>query len=166
MSQEIDTPPPPNSGRLYVYNFNILFGGAAAILIGRFIGFSCSGFTSLLLLSALGALIGALTARRIPPDQEAHKNTRGLLAVCVSLWFGITAGMVAGAMLAQVILLPLFTYNFGNPETSPWPPGAANTFLVLFVSAIACGALALGAWFFSTTLKSRFLAPAPDQTDQ
>lgn len=143
---------------MLIYCLSIFFGAASSIILGKFIGVSFAGIYSLLIIALLGAAIGGITAPKIVAKDHTGKNFRGIISVCFSLWFGITAGLILGAVLAQITILPLFVYKFGNPETSPWPAASASTFLILVVAlTIACG-IGMGAWFFNNTLKSRFPA--------
>lgn len=146
---------------MYIYCLSIFFGAVSAIALGKFIGISFAGIYSLLIMAIAGAAIGGITAPKIIAKDTSGKNTRGILSACFSLWFGITAGLIVGAVLAQITILPLFVYKFGNPDTAPWPGTAANTFLILVVAMTITGGLGMGAWFFKNTLKSRF---QPDET--
>lgn len=147
---------------MYIYCLSIFFGAVSSIALGKFVGISFAGIYSLLIMAIVGAAIGGITAPKIIAKDTSGRNTRGILSACFSLWFGITAGLIVGAVLAQITILPLFVYKFGNPDTAPWPGTAANTFLILVVAmTIACG-LGMGAWFFKNTLKSRFQPDEPE----
>lgn len=150
---------------MLIYCLSIFFGAASSIILGKFIGVSFAGIYSLLIIALIGAAIGGITAPKIVAKDHTGKNFRGIISVCFSLWFGITAGLILGAVLAQITILPLFVYRLGNPETTPWPAASASTFLILVVAmTIACG-LGMGAWFFNNTLKSRFPADEPGPLD-
>lgn len=152
---------------MYIYCLSIFFGVVSSLVLGKFIGISFAGVYSLLIMAIVGAAIGGITAPKIAAKDTSGKNTRGILSACFSLWFGITAGLIVGAVLAQITILPLFVYKFGNPDTAPWPGTAANTFLILVVAMTIAGGLGMGAWFFKNTLKSRFQPdePAPINTE-
>lgn len=147
---------------MFIYCFSIFFGAFSSIALGKFIGISFAGIYSFLIIGFVGAVVGVITAQKIIRRENSRNNIRGIISACFSLWFGITVGLIIGVLLAQISILTIFTYKFGNPETTPWPSAAANTFLALVVAmAITCG-LGMGAWFFHNTLKSRFKT---DETD-
>lgn len=148
---------------MFIYCFSILFGAFSSLALGKFIGISFAEIHMWLVIALIGAAIGGITGSKIVRRDNSRKNIRGLITACFSLWFGITTGLIAGVVLAQITIFPLFTYKFGNPETSPWPATAANIFLILIVAMAIAGGLGIGVWFFHNTLKSRFKAEEPDQ---
>lgn len=131
----------------------MLFGVAAAILIGRF--FDIGGNPTYVLSGELifGVIAGIWSTIKIKSIQTNKTIPFGnLIFINVSLWFGIAAGLLAGVMIIYFLVFGVFSQIFGDPESKIWPHAATLTIGILLVLVSLLSMTLLGNWFIKGSL--------------
>ena len=145
-----------------IFILHVAVGAGLSVLIGRFFDISITGISYLEIAEAcIGGAVGGFAGIKLLKEKALETKKTKMIWINLSLWFGVTAGLLAGVSLGYFCILPLFSLMFGHPETTKWSAAVANTFTVILLAlSITCSAVA-GSWFFSSSL--RFATRSKDE---
>jgi hypothetical protein len=132
---------------------NVLFGVAAAILIGRFFDIGGNPIYAISGELIIGVIAGVWSTIKIKSIKTNKTISFGnVIFINVSLWFGIAAGLLAGVLIIYVLVFVVLSQIFGHPESKVWPHAATLTVEILLVLVSLLSMTLLGNWFIKNSL--------------
>lgn len=133
---------------------NVLFGIVAGVVIGHFFNVGGNQFYVLAGEIAIGVAAGMWLTKKMNEIKVRENMTFGSVLFCNgSMWFGIAAGLLAGAMIMYLLIFVAFTPLFGHPESKTWPGAVTLTFEVMLVFMPGIAAILIGKMLARNSLK-------------
>lgn len=133
---------------------NVLFGVVAGVAIGYF--FDIGGNKLYVCAGEIitGVTAGAWLTKKMKETQILQNMTMGSILFCNgSMWFGIAAGLLAGAMTMYLLFFIVFIPLFGHPESRAWPDAVNLTFETMLFFSSGIAAILIGIMLSRNSLK-------------
>lgn len=132
---------------------NLFFGVAAAMLISLLLGAGGDPVYKISCELLVGIIVGMWSTLRMRSFAAGKVvNLKNVFFINMSLWFGISVGLIAGMLVMLFVVFVVFSQIFGHPELQDWPRLAGLMFELLLVFVPLISVALLGNWCIKNSL--------------